>query len=140
MGADANADIIYGCPFGEFENDTEYDSYHDDPDTWLSKHQGLIEPEGSYESDKEAWSAYWKLRNLTPLCIEYSGDSMRGDNTDYLAIRDASIRGDWCEETKIPVGHIKSPPPEWDTLFREFCKTAGVPFQQPDWYLIVRYG
>jgi len=140
MGADADATIIYGCPFGEFDNDAEYDSYHNDPDTWLAKHQGLPEPEGDCRLSPEAWKAYCDAKHELPLTIEYSGNSMCDDGTHYLSIHVASFRGSWDAETKIPVDHIKPPPPEWDTLFREFFKTAGMPYQQPDWYLIVSYG
>lgn len=140
MGNSANSTIIYGCPLGEFENDIQYEDFHDDPDIWLAKHQGLLEPKSSFDSDKDQWSAYWSSERSLPLTIEYGGDSMGGYGEHYLAFRKASLRGEWSEETKIPIDHIKSPPPEWDVIFNEFFKTAGMPFQQPDWYLIVSYG
>ena len=126
MGSSASATIIYGFPFkgDDFDFDDAY--YHNDPEKWLAKFQGLPEPDGDYESNA-----------VDTVC---DGDMMSGQTTTYLVIREASLDGDWCGPTQIPVGHVKPPPPEWDELLRVFCDKAGVSFQQPDWCLIANYG
>lgn len=155
MGADADATIVYGLPFeGEgfdcrpcgdlvqkcrWERSSEL--YDVDPEKWLAEFQGLIEPTRyGREANESAWEKYREAQKVLPIIIECEGDIMSGIIANHLCIREASLNGDWGRKTKIPVGHIKPPPVEWDALLKAFCERAGVPFEQPDWYLLVCYG
>lgn len=135
MGADANAEIIYGFPFEGENFDFDDESYHNDPDKWLAEFQGLPKPAGSYESNGSAWKEYRTARRALPIKTAYDGDMVNGRLNTYLCIREASLGG-----PKIPVGHVRTAPVEWNALLKAFCEKAGVLFQQPDWYLLASYG
>ena len=143
MGVDARARIIYGFAFAgegctsEFD-EAMYDAYTKDPEKWMAEYQGLSEPE-DYESNQDARLAHWKAKDELPLDVEWEGDLTGGVTTDYLCIREATIRGDWDEPTEIPLDHIKQMP-EWDAMLKAFCEKAGVEFQTPKWYLIASMG
>jgi hypothetical protein len=106
----------------------------------LSKFQGLVPPEGTWETNKKEWQEYWVAQRALPIAIECDGSLCDGVTTDYLVIHESNLSGSWDGPTEIPVDHIKPPPAEWDTLLREFCEKSGVPFVQPKWILIVSFG
>lgn len=135
MGSNANAEIIYGFPF---EGDLDDEAYLLEPEIWLAAHQGLPKPGGDDNSD--AHRAYYEACKTLPINITCDGDLGSGHTMTYLVIREAQLTGDWCDGTKIPVGHVKTPPPEWDELLRKFCEKAGVSFQQPEWLLLASCG
>lgn len=127
MGSNANAGIIYGFLFEE--------CYSHDVETWLAMHQGLPKPEGEWDDNPEAHRAYYEARKTLPIDTDCQGDMMSDVVRTYLIIKESRFNG-----MKIPVDHVRTPPPEWDELLRAFCEKSGVPFQQPDWYLIASYG
>lgn len=146
MGSSADAAIVYGFPFkGEdfdFDSVRSAESYYDDPEKWLATFQGLTQPASeSGDANDRAWSEYLNAQRALPIKTEFGGYYMEDDETTiYLCIREASLSGDWGGGTKIPVDHIRPPPFKWKLLLKAFCEKAGVPFQQPDWFLLVSYG
>lgn len=140
MGADADARIVYGFAFEGENFDFDDAAYDCDPEIWLATHQGLPNPDGCWDDNPEAHRAYYEARSTLPIDMVYDGDLQRGQATNYLVIKESRLDGDWCSGTKIPVDHIRTPPPEWDDLLRVFCEKAGVLFQQPEWLLLASYG
>ena len=128
----ARAHIVYGFPFAGdscsdvFKDDESYDVYREDSDEWLCKMQGVV-------------CENWETSSKLPLSIESEGDMCSGAVTEYLCIREATIRGDWDEGTEIPLDHIRQMD-SWDNIFKEFCEKAGMLVQQPKWFLIASVG
>ena len=143
MGEDAGAAIIYGFPFaGEGCYDSDFDDglFQEDKGEWLAQFQDLPKPEGDHETNEQGWQKYWNTQMSLPITTEYEGHRDSGSTTTYLCIRASMISGSWDYGTKIPIGHIKPPPPEWDAMLKKFCEKAGVKFVQPEWYMIASYG
>ncbi len=140
MGADASATILYGFPFCGDDFGFDSDDYSMDPDKWLAEFQDLPEPDGDYKTNEKEWSEYWEKKRTLPVYTQCEGCMTSGVTTTYLCIKESILDGCWEKGTKIPLNCIKPPPAEWNTLLRDFCEKSGVPFEQPDWYLTVRYG
>ena len=143
---DEDGDIIGEGETPEFlktslDDDDDDDSEPLEFDDLLANIAKINSPDVEYdEHSKEEYEEYWgKKHELERVCpVELVIHCSFEYGMYILAIKEshsAAYRG-----YPVELGKQITTNPAWDSILRNFCKEANIPFEEPGWVLASLYG
>ena len=110
-----------------------------DFDDFVAKIKGLEEPTENYKRESKAWMEYHKQRQniVEELGVELVMYGYLDDCSHILAVAESMKQGGW---EVLELGQEIKVLPEWRDKLKEFCKLAGIEFQEPQFILCSYYG
>ena len=118
-------------------DDEEGSSVYVDWQERLAIIKGAVKP-GHTSYDAPEWKAFHDKQNgvegASPVDVVLAG---YGECLiDCIVIKESYVRADWGEV--LPIKTLEALP-EWDEQIREWCKTLGIEYRQPGWFVAALY-